>query len=378
MYIKTIEPTPSPNTMKLILSETLAAGKRNNYTKENANEAPEFIEQLFTVEGIKGVYHVADFIALERNAKFDWKVILPKVREIFGEAPVNENEGQVLQNNEQSFGEVRVQLQLFKQIPMQVKVTDGEREVRVGLPERFMAALQKVQSDNDNVVLERKWVEQDVRYGELEEVANTVAEEIEAAYSEDRINQLLNGESSSKQVDKQNLYKKVTLEMLDNPDWKKRYEALDRMNPTEEDLPILLKALEDEKASIRRQATVYLGMLEDTALQYLYKALNDKSVTVRRTAGDCLSDIGNKEAIPAMVEALKDESKLVRWRAAMFLYEVGDEQVLPALKEAKNDSEFEVSMQINMAIERIEKGEEAKGSVWKQMTEAVLKKDSKD
>ncbi|MEB1806773.1 MAG: virulence factor [Bacillaceae bacterium] len=378
MYIKTIEPTPSPNTMKLILSETLAAGKRNNYTKENANEAPEFIQQLFKVEGIKGVYHVADFIALERNAKFDWKVILPKVREIFGEAPVNENEGQVLQNNEQSFGEVRVQLQMFKQIPMQVKVTDGEREVRVGLPERFMAALQKVQSDNDNVVLERKWVEQDVRYGELEEVANTVAEEIEAAYSEERINQLLNGESSSKQVDKQNLYKKVTLEMLENPDWKKRYEALDRMNPTEEDLPILLKALEDEKASIRRQATVYLGMLEDAGIQYLYKALKDKSVTVRRTAGDCLSDIGNKEAIPAMVEALKDESKLVRWRAAMFLYEVGDEQVLPALKEAKNDSEFEVSMQINMAIERIEKGEEAKGSVWKQMTEAVLKKDSND
>ncbi|MFV8828301.1 conserved virulence factor C family protein [Alkalihalobacterium sp. APHAB7] len=378
MYIKTIEPTPSPNTMKLILSETLATGKRNNYTKENANDAPEFIQQLFTVEGIKGVYHVADFIALERNAKFDWKVILPKVREVFGEAPVSEKEGQISQNNEQSFGEVRVQLQMFKQIPMQVKVTDGEREVRVGLPERFMAALQKVQSDNDNVVLERKWVEQDVRYGELEEVAKTVAEEIEAAYSEERINQLLSEESSSKPVDKQNLYKKVTMEMLENPDWKKRYEALDRMNPTEEDLPILLKALEDEKASIRRQATVYLGMLEDAGLQYLYKALKDTSVTVRRTAGDCLSDIGNKEATPAMVEALKDESKLVRWRAAMFLYEVGDEQVLPALNEAKNDSEFEVSMQINMAIERIQKGEEAKGSVWKQMTEAVLKKDSND
>ncbi|WP_216829186.1 conserved virulence factor C family protein [Alkalihalobacterium elongatum] len=375
MYIKTIEPTPSPNTMKLILSESLSAGKRNNYTKENAQDAPEFIQQLFTVEGIKGVYHVADFIALERNAKFDWKVILPKVRAVFGETAENTKEGHVMQDNEQSFGEVRVQLQMFKQIPMQVKVTDGEREVRVGLPERFMAALQKVQSENDNVVLERKWVEQDVRYGELEEVANTVAEEIEAAYSEDRINQLLNDQNSAQPVDKQHLYKKATLEMLDDPDWKKRYEALDRMDPTVEDLPVLLKALEDEKASIRRQATVYLGMLEDAGLQYLYKALKDKSVTVRRTAGDCLSDIGNKEATQAMIEALKDESKLVRWRAAMFLYEVGDEQALPALKEAKNDNEFEVSMQINMAIERIEKGEEAKGSVWKQMTEAVSKKE---
>ena len=67
---------------------------------------------------------------------------------------------------------------------------------------------------------------------------------------------------------------------------------------------------------------------------------------------------------------LKDKSKLVRWRAAMFLYEVGDEKSLPALKAAENDPEFEVSLQIKMAIERIEGGEKAKGSVWKQMTEA--------
>ncbi|OLO42508.1 virulence factor [Alkalihalophilus pseudofirmus] len=375
MYIKTIEPTPSPNTMKLILSETLTEGKRNNYTKENAVDAPDFVQKMFTIEGIKGVYHVADFIALERNAKFDWKEILPKVREVFGETSGPTNSAQAMKESEQSFGEVRVQLQMFKQIPMQVKVTDGEREVRVGLPERFLSALQKVQSEQDNVVLERKWIEQDVRYGELEEVANTVAEEIEAAFSEDRINQLLNAENSPNQINKQNLYKQVTIEMLDNPDWKKRYEALDRMDPTEEDLPVLVKALEDEKASIRRQATVYLGMLEEKGLPYLYQALIDKSVTVRRTAGDCLSDIGNEAAIPVMMEALKDESKLVRWRAAMFLYEVGDEQALPALHEAKDDNEFEVSMQVNMAIERIEKGEEAKGSVWKQMTDAVSKKE---
>jgi hypothetical protein len=43
---------------------------------------------------------------------------------------------------------------------------------------------------------------------------------------------------------------------------------------------------------------------------------------------------------------------------------------LPALKAHENDPEFEVSMQIKMAIERIEGGEAAKGSVWKQMTEA--------
>ena len=54
----------------------------------------------------------------------------------------------------------------------------------------------------------------------------------------------------------------------------------------------------------------------------------------------------------------------------MFLYEVGDERALPALKRAEQDPEFEVSLQVKLAIARIEQGEEAKGSVWKQMTEA--------
>lgn len=116
-------------------------------------------------------------------------------------------------------------------------------------------------------------------------------------------------------------------------------------------------------------------MIETPAvLPLLYQALEDKTITVRRTAGDCLSDIGNPEAIPAMIKALKDPSKLVRWRAAMFLYEVGDESALPALKEAENDPEFEVSLQVKMAVERIEYGEEAKGSVWKQMTESRKKR----
>ena len=75
-----------------------------------------------------------------------------------------------------------------------------------------------------------------------------------------------------------------------------------------------------------------------------------------------------------MSKGLQDKSRIVRWRAAMFMYEVGDERVLPALKAAENDPEFEVQLQIKMAIERIEGGEEAKGSVWKQMTEARLEK----
>jgi HEAT repeat protein len=114
---------------------------------------------------------------------------------------------------------------------------------------------------------------------------------------------------------------------------------------------------------------VYLGDIkEPEVLPYLYRALADDTPAVRRTAGDTLSDLGDPAAIPAMVKALKDPNKLVRWRAARFLYEVGDESAVEALKEAAEDQEFEVRMQVKIALERIEGGHTAEGSVWQQMT----------
>ena len=159
---------------------------------------------------------------------------------------------------------------------------------------------------------------------------------------------------------------------MDDESWERRYQALEQMeDPTVADIPILEKALFDNKVSIRRLAVVYLGMIEDKlVLPGMYQALKDTSAAVRRTAGDCLSDLGFPEAMEEMANALADKNKLVRWRAAMFLYELGDESVLPALKAAENDAEFEVALQVKMAIDRIENGEEARGSVWKQMTEA--------
>lgn len=371
MKIKSIEPTPSPNTMKVLLSEELPSGKSNNYKKDQASDAPSVVKEILEVEGVKGVYHVADFLAVERNAKYDWKDILAGVRQAFGEA-INEESNEKLITDD-AFGEVKVYIQMFNNIPMQVKLTDGMKEERFGLQDRFKEAVLHAQQADENVVLDREWKEQGVRYGDLEDIGKEVVDEINAAYSDERLQKLVNETSGEKDITNKPIRSsyKVTLEMLNESDWTKRFAHLDQMNPSEEDLEVIEKALEDEKASIRRLATVYLGMIEKPeVLPLLYKALNDKSVTVRRTAGDCLSDIGDPLATPAMMEALKDKNKLVRWRAAMFLFEVGDKQALPSLKEAENDSEFEVSMQIKMAIERIEGGEEAKGSVWKQMTEA--------
>ncbi|MDP4164730.1 MAG: virulence factor, partial [Bacillota bacterium] len=224
-------------------------------------------------------------------------------------------------------------------------------------------------------ILLRKWQDFGVRYGEFDQIGHELVEELMAAYPADRLSSLIKmaqeRQTISETKTKRNRLK-LSLDDLDHPDWRVRYHRLEQMaDPEIDDLPLLNKALTDEKASIRRLATVYLGMIKDqSALPLLYQALKDKTVTVRRTAGDCLSDLGFEEAEDAMAKALSDDSKLVRWRAAMFLYEAGTEKSLPALKAAEDDREFEVSLQIKMAIERIEGGMEAKGSVWKQMTEA--------
>ncbi|MCM3030573.1 conserved virulence factor C family protein [Niallia taxi] len=372
MKIMAIEPTPSPNTMKINLNEELPMGTSNNYKKDNAEEAPKVIQDILAIEGIRGVYHVADFLAVERNAKYDWKELLAQVRNAFGEeAESLEKEPEVNEH----FGEIKVLVQMYKGIPMQVKLTDGTEEKRYGLPEQFMKAVSEVRMPQDNVVASRKWQEFGVRYGEFDEIGQAVQEELMAAYPDERIASLAeaakNPETAEATLNKREKIK-LTFQDLEHEDWKIRYQRLEQSeDPTVDDIPVLTAALDDEKPSIRRLATVYLGMIEDViVLPSLYKALQDKTVTVRRTAGDCLSDLGFSEAMEEMMKALDDKSKLVRWRAAMFLYEVGDERALPSLKAHEDDPEFEVSLQIKMAIERIELGEEAKGSVWKQMTEA--------
>lgn len=367
MKIVTIEPTPSPNTMKVVINEELPFGKSHNYTEKNKGDAPKEIQEILNIEGVKGVYHVADFLAIERNAKYQWEGILSQVRKALGE---NAEEVESVEQVDH-FGEVFVHVQMFRGIPLQIKVFDSTSEHRISTGERFLEAFQSIKIDktDENYILERKWADFGIRYGDKKDIAESVLKEIEATYPEKRLARIVETASAKKTETVKR--KKITVEEFSVDDWKERFQMLDQIpDPELDDLPLLEKALADEQMSIRRLATVYLGMIEDQAVvPLLTRALKDKSAAVRRTAGDCMSDLGFVEFEPAMIEALKDKNKLVRWRAAMFLYESGTEKSLPALKEAENDPEFEVKLQVKMAIARIEQGEEAKGSVWKQMME---------
>lgn len=374
MNILTIEPTPSPNTMKVVIDQELAFGTAHNYTKQNAQGAPQEIQNILQIDGVKGVYHVADFLAVERIAKFDWEGILAQVRVALGEDAQAVEEA--ANRPTDSYGEVYVHVQMFKGIPLQVKVFDSASEHRIALPKHFVDSFNEAiaSEEDDNYIFLRKWVDYGVRYGEKEEIAGEIAKEIEATYPQERLAQLVEDTTTERPaLERQS--KKVTLDQFKVPEWQQRFQLLDQMTSADiDDLPLLAVALQDEQTAIRRLAVVYLGMIEDEAvIPYLVQGLQDKSAAVRRTAGDCMSDLGFEGFEPAMIEALGDKNKLVRWRAAMYLFETGTEQALEALHAAENDAEFEVKLQVKMAIARIEQGEEAQGSVWKQMTESRSK-----
>lgn len=367
MEIVRVEPTPSPNTMKIVLSFKKEDRTSNTYTEVNDHN-PEFINRILNLEGIKSVFHVMDFIAVDKRPKENWDTLLKDVTTAISgsDQDSDSNNNQVNEH----FGEVKAEVLKFKGIPYQIKLTTQEEEKRKQLPEIYIDSMLKATKDTDNVVFLRKWEDLGVRYGEVEEVLETVQEELLALYPKAILDELVEEALTSDITIPEKQFVHVDKETFEQEqDWKVKLRMLnDFPTPTEEDYPLLEVALHDDKPQVRRMAIVLLGMIEQKeTLPYLYEGMKDKVVSVRRTAGDCLSDLGYKEALPVMIEALEDPQKIVRWRAAMFIFDEGDETALEALKNRQDDPAFDVKLQVQMAIERIENGEAALGSVWKQM-----------
>lgn len=373
MKIVFIEPTPSPNTMKLHLSESLEPGIRKTYTLDNERSAPSWIARMLHIPGVKSVFHTADFVALDRKGNADWSAILTEVQSQFGQEGIASAWEQSDSEAAQGYGEAQVFVQFFRSIPMQIRVKSGSQEERIGLSERFVAAVTEVSSAT--LIKERKLTDYGVRYGELADIAREVEQELEAAYPPERLRALVaqaieHGSSEGEFVEqRRELSLDEVRERMQSDDWRVRYAGLEALKPDAEALPLLAEALGDKQMQVRRLAVVYLGDIGKPAMDLLYEALRDKSPAVRRTAGDTLSDIGDPAATKAMIAALQDSSKLVRWRAARFLYEVGTDEARDALRAASDDPEFEVGLQARMALERIESGEQAAGTIWQQMAQ---------
>jgi HEAT repeat protein len=146
-----------------------------------------------------------------------------------------------------------------------------------------------------------------------------------------------------------------------------------------EDVPALLKALQDEDARVRLEAAEDLGLLgpaaaaavaallklteqdtdplvrvaaakalaridpkNQTALPLLIAALKDKAGKVRKMAAESLGDLGPESppAVAALVKAAKDSDPSVRWAAIDALGQIGPgaEAAVPGLIEALKDA----------------------------------------
>ncbi len=374
MTLVSIDTTPNPNSMKLNLSASL--GMSGTFTPENEASAPAVVQQLLNLQGVVSVFSAASFLTLNRDPRVDWPSILDAARQLFESKEQTQESVEGQRRTTAHEGAAQVWVQTFRQIPVQVKVTNGIAEERVGLPSRFGATARELQTHfGADYLKERHWADWGVRYGTLSDVAQEVTEEIESLLDETRLNQqkmLALGKSSESAASQSAIQTmKPSALQLDSPDWNERFHAVQQLDASEDTLPHLVKALHDEKPQIRRWAAAKLaGVKSAESLEALSRSLlHDANVGVRRTAGDSLSDIGDVSAQKAICQALNDNNKLVRWRAARFLAETGTEAALPYLENAKDDPEYEVRLEIEAAINHIVEGSKAALPVWKLMSQ---------
>jgi len=118
-------------------------------------------------------------------------------------------------------------------------------------------------------------------------------------------------------------------------------------------LPALLEALEDKEWWVREAAEGALRKIGPPALPAPLEALKDKDWQVRWAAAEALGRIGDLQALPALLEALKDKDWQVRWAAAWALGEIADPQAIPALIQALKDEEWLVRQAAAEALGKI-------------------------
>lgn len=376
MKLLSIETTPNPNSMKLNLDERLAKGVAITYTQENKGDCPAYIEKILAIPGISSVFRVEDFMAIQRKPTAGWEDILSQARAVLEYPSLNNAKPEPEETSDNKWREVTVAVQYFRDLPMLVKVSSGSETTRLPLPERFGNAIERAMGASENMLMERKWKDEGLRYGDVRDVGEAVVREISAVYDEKKLKELVERAYHADLHEKVEASQEELAQAFESPKWEERFAALKELGRNaqidSQALSLIIRATKDPKMSIRRLAVVLLGLIKTPeVLAPLCEALKDEAVGVRRSAGDALTDLGDPNAIGPMVETLKDPNKLVRWRASRFLYELGDESVLPALREAQDDREFEVAMQIRQAIERIESGKVGQGSVWRQMTQGI-------
>ena len=118
-------------------------------------------------------------------------------------------------------------------------------------------------------------------------------------------------------------------------------EALGRIHEPAH-VEILMQALEDPHADIRRAAAFSLKNLEE--IPTLIQALRHQNEGLRHAAAEALAQSRSEPTIAALSHSLEDNKEYVRRLVVKILKQIGGEQVLPPLLQAYSDPDDEVRL----------------------------------
>jgi HEAT repeat protein len=131
------------------------------------------------------------------------------------------------------------------------------------------------------------------------------------------------------------------------------------------DIPGLVRALKDERGSVRGPAQIELTFAGEPAAGPVADLLRDPEPRIRLAAAQTLWSLGSKAkaAVPPLTTALEDTSPEVRANAAMALEAIGpaSRPAVPALTARLRDSDWNVRQHAVKALGAI--GPEAKEAV---------------
>ena len=93
------------------------------------------------------------------------------------------------------------QIMYWKDIPAQVKATDGDGTAKAILPERFAeaidaAAMAEGSADSDDYLAGWDWSDAEERDGSAQEVVDVLVAELDAAYPKDRLIDMIKSRKS--------------------------------------------------------------------------------------------------------------------------------------------------------------------------------------
>ena len=101
MFIQT-ETTPNPASLKFLPNQVVMEKGTADFRSVKDAKNSLLAQNLFKIEGVKGVFFGSNFISITKNDKLDWQILKPSV---LGAISDHYESGDPVMNKEESFGD---------------------------------------------------------------------------------------------------------------------------------------------------------------------------------------------------------------------------------------------------------------------------------